>query len=344
MTWGGPDPTAIVEIVVAEGWAATGFARDMARSCEPMVLRGLCRDWPSTRAASRSWRDLADYLLGFDAGLTGQAFVGAPAIAGRYDYGDGPDGFNFDRESLTLRQALGRIDQAAGDANRASIYMGSLPADDYLPGFDLDHQLAFLPPVARPRVWLGNAGRVACHYDAYDNLACVVAGRRRFTLYPPDAIGDLYVGPIDHTLAGQPVGLAAGAERGDPRFPRFEEARKRARIVELAPGDGLYLPKLWWHQVEALEPANLLVNYWWDAFAAGPDAPYLTMMLAMIAIAERPLEERRAWRAFFDHYVFRDQGHPLAHLPAERHGLLGPLASGNYGRIRAIVMKMLRGG
>jgi hypothetical protein len=68
------------------------------------------------------------------------------------------------------------------------------------------------------------------------------------------------------------------------------------------------------------------------------------MMLAMIAIAERPLAERQAWRAFFDHYVFRSQGHPLAHLPPERHGLLGPLASGNYGRIRALVMKMLRGG
>jgi hypothetical protein len=87
----------------------------------------------------------------------------------------------------------------------------------------------------------------------------------------------------------------------------------------------------------------VLVNYWWDAFAAGPDAPYTAMLLAMIAISERPPPERKAWKALFSHYVFRDNGHPLAHLPPERHGILGPLKN-NYGRIRARVMQMLRGG
>jgi hypothetical protein len=87
----------------------------------------------------------------------------------------------------------------------------------------------------------------------------------------------------------------------------------------------------------------VLVNYWWDAFPAGPDAPYTSLLLSMIAIAERPLAERQAWRAFFDHYVFRSHGHPLAHLPAEQHGLLGSLKE-NYGKIRARVMHLLRGG
>jgi hypothetical protein len=338
-----PEPRG-VEIDATGGLDSATFRQGVALACRPVVLRKLGRDWPSTRAAGRSWRDLADYLLAFDVGHKGRAFIGAPAIAGRYDYGDGADGFNFDRETLTLRQTLDRIDQAAADPALASVYMGSLPTDDYLPGFDRDHHLAFLPPAARPRVWLGNASQVACHYDTYDNLACVVAGRRRFTLYPPDAIGDLYVGPIDHTMAGQPIGLAAGAQPGDPRFPRFAAARDRALVVALEPGDALYLPKLWWHQVEALDPRNLLVNYWWDGFAAGPDAPFATLMLAMIAIAERPPAERQAWRAFFDHYVFRPDGHPLAHLPPERHGILGPLAQGNYGRIRASVMRLLRGG
>lgn len=319
-----------------------GF-RALAEACQPVLLKGLCQDWPAVAAASRGWDELGAYLLAFDAGLKGEAFVGAPAIAGRYDYGDGPDGFNFTRQSLNLTETLARVGEAASDASLPSVYMGSLPADDYVPGFAADNLVDVLPALARPRLWLGNAGRVACHYDTFDNLACVVAGRRRFTLYPPDAVGDLYVGPIDHTLAGQPVSLAASAEPGDPRYPRFAAAAARAMVVELGPGDALYLPKLWWHQVDALEPANLLVNYWWDGFAAGPDSPYVTMMLAMIAIAERPEPERQAWRAFFDHYVFRTRGHPLAHLPPERHGLLGPLAQGAYGRIRAIAMRMLRG-
>jgi hypothetical protein len=134
-----------------------------------------------------------------------------------------------------------------------------------------------------------------------------------------------------------------GSEPGDPRYPRFEHARDRALTVELEPGDALYLPKLWWHQVEATEPVNMLVNYWWDAFSIGPDGPYITMMLAMIAIAERPPAERAAWRAFFDHYVFRPKGHPLAHLPEDKHGILGPLRPDNYGRIRSFVMRTLRG-
>ncbi len=320
------------------------FRTEVARACIPVVLRGACRDWPATRAGAGAIGALFDYLRRFDAGATGEAFIGAPDIAGRYHYGDRPGGFNFARETMGLAELLRRIEAGAGDPHAPSLYMGSIPTDALLPGFAEENRLAFLPPAVRPRVWIGTASEIACHYDTYDNVACVIAGQRRFTLYPPDAIGDLYVGPIDHTMAGQPVALAPGAGPGNPRYPRFDAAQPRSITVELDAGDALYLPKLWWHQVEARDRINLLVNYWWDAFAGGPDAPATAMMLAMIAIAERPPAERAAWHAFFDHYVFRPRGHPLAHLPEEQHGILGPLAKGNYGRIRAFVMRMLRGG
>jgi hypothetical protein len=145
-------------------------------------------------------------------------------------------------------------------------------------------------------------------------------------------------------MAGQPVSLAASSSvPDDARYPLFQQVRDQALVADLLPGDALYLPKLWWHQVESTAPFNGLVNYWWDAFSAGPDAPYTTLLMSMIAIAERPPEERDAWKALFDHYVFRVNGHPLAHLPAEHHGLLGPLKH-NYGRIRARVLHLLRGG
>jgi len=176
-----------------------------------------------------------------------------------------------------------------------------------------------------------------------DNLACVAAGTRRFTLFAPQLIDRLYVGPIDHTMAGQPVSLAASSGPDKERFPLFEEIKDQAVVAELEPGDALYLPKLWWHKVESTAPFNVLVNYWWDAFRSGPDAPYTSLLLSMITIAERPPAERKAWQAFFDHYVFRRHGHPLAHLPPEQHGLLGPLKE-NYSKIRARVMHFLRGG
>jgi hypothetical protein len=173
-------------------------------------------------------------------------------------------------------------------------------------------------------------------------VACVVAGQRRFTLFAPETIGRLYVGPLDYNMAGQPVSLAASAARDDERFPLFREVRQQALVAELRAGDAIYVPKLWWHQVEASSPFNVLVNYWWDAFAVR-DAPSVGLLLSMITIAERPLAERQAWKAFFDHYVFRSNGHPLAHLPQSQHGMLGPLEPDNYERIRARVLQMLRG-
>ena len=320
------DPAALLAELVEEG--------------APVVLRGLVADWPATRAAARSATAFRDYCAGFSGSGEIEAFVGDASIKGAYYYRDALDGFNFDRRRMTLQAAIDAIVAMLDAPASETLYAGSVPVADHLRGFAEDNVLP-LPARAGARIWLGHAANIACHYDTLGNIACVVAGRRRFTLYPPAAIADLYVGPIDNTMAGQPVSLAA-ATPDAARFPRFAAAQERALTADLAPGDALYLPKLWWHRVESTAPFNVLVNYWWDATAAGPDAPYATLLLAMIAIAERPLAERRAWRAFFDHYVFREEGHPLRHLPADRHGLLGPLRPTNYGRLRALVMHMLR--
>lgn len=317
------------------------FRELVMERCAPVVLRGAARHWPML--ARGDLQAVVDHLLRFEAGRTAEVFVGAPEMGARYHYDEALTGFNFTRETMSFREALAEIIDTAGARDRPTRYMGSLTAETYFPGIEETVRLPFVPSAVRPRFWIGHPSTVACHYDTMDNVACVVAGRRRFTLFPPDAIADLYIGPIDHTLAGQPVSLAVGSAPGDPRFPRFERARERALIVDLGPGDALYLPKLWWHQVEATGEVNVLVNYWWDGFATGPDQPYTAMMLALIAIAERPPAERAAWRAWFDHYVFRPEGHPLSFLPPEHHGVLGPQKE-NHGRIRALVMRMLRGG
>lgn len=331
-------PASLEEVEAAQLGGADGLRR-RAVACRPFVVRGLCAGWPAVQAGAAG---AIGYLARRDGGQEAEYFSADATLCGRYHYGNGPGGFNFTRTVMPVREALARVAANAAGAEETG-YLGSLPADRHFPGFADENGCDLLPATVRPRVWIGNAGTVACHYDMFDNLACVAVGRRRFTLYPPEAIGDLYVGPIDHTLSGQPISLAAGAAEGESLYPRFAAARDKAMTVELGPGDALYLPKLWWHQVEALEPVNLLVNYWWDGFSAGPDSPYAAMMLAMIAIAERPEPERAAWRAWFDHYVFRPDGHPLAHMPADKHGILGPLGEGNYARIRTLVMRMLRG-
>jgi len=327
------------------GWdlEATRF-QQIVQECRPTVIRGLVARWPVLEAARTSPRALKDYLSRFDNGQRLDVFFGDPAIAGKYYYNPGLKGFNFERRNMQLLEAVEAIVAAVEHTpGGRSVYMGSVPTPDCLPGFAAGNPMPLLSPRTAPRIWLGTASNVSSHYDALDNLACVIAGQRRFTLYSPELIGKLYVGPIDNTMAGQPVSLAASAPAGSAaQFPLFEEVRDQALRVELEPGDALYLPKLWWHQVESLAPFNGLVNYWWDAFSGGPDAPYTALLLSMITIAERPPAERRAWQAFFDHYVFRSKGHPLAHLPAEQHGLLGPLKD-NYAKLRARIMHLLRG-
>lgn len=318
------------------------FQREVVQGCQPVILRGLVRDWPVV-GVGESPRALIAYLATFDIGARIEAFFGDPSIAGKYYYADGLQGFNFERRTLGFLEALRAILDAVENPGRASVYAGSVPCKDCLPGFAAAHPLPLLPAEVAPRIWLGTASNVSSHYDTFDNLACVFAGRRRFTLYAPELIGRLYVGPIDNTMAGAPVSLAASSPADDARFPLFREVRDQAWVCELGAGDALYLPKLWWHQVESTAACNGLVNYWWDACAVGPDAPYTSLLLAMIMIAERPPGERRAWKAFFDHYVFRSDGHPLSHLPPAQHGLLGPLKPDNYSKIRARIMQMLRG-
>jgi hypothetical protein len=319
------------------------FLKEVAEPCLPVVMRGLVSGWPVVHAATRSAEDFRDYLARFDNGGMTEAFVGEPKIAGKYYYAEDLKGFNFERRRMRFADALTAIVATHGQSGTPTMYVGSMPTNDFLPGFADQNVLPVLAPHVAPRIWLGHRSNVSAHFDAYDNVACVVAGTRRFSLFPPEAIAALYVGPLDNTMAGQPVSLAASAPEDEKKYPLFNNVRDQALRAELEPGDAIYIPKLWWHQIESTASFNGLVNYWWDAFAGGPDAPYTALLLSMIAIAERPPRERQAWKAFFDHYVFRSHGHPLAHLPAEQHGMLGPLKPDNYAKIRAIVMHRLRG-
>ena len=72
-----------------------------------------------------------------------------------------------------------------------------------------------------PRIWLGNAITTPTHLDEWNNIGCVVAGRRRFTLFPPEQIANLYIGPLDFAPTGAPMSLVSLHEPDFERFPRF---------------------------------------------------------------------------------------------------------------------------
>jgi Cupin-like domain len=101
-----------------------------------------------------------------------------------------------------------------------------------------------------------------------------------------------------------------------------------AEIVELEPGDALFIPPLWWHHVESLDRFNVLVNYWWhDRYGDGAraDSAFDALVHGILSIRSLPPQTRAAWRSFFEEYVFGEEL-GLRHIPQERLGLLGELS------------------
>ncbi|WP_114953181.1 cupin-like domain-containing protein [Sphingosinicella terrae] len=315
--------------------------REAVGRYEPVVLRGLVRDWPAVGAAATA-AGAVDYLARFDRGRPAEAFVAPPQTGGRYFYADDMRGFNFERRSgpfgAIVRDIAGLPDR--DDVPR--VYVGSAPVAEVLPGFEAANPMPLLPPpLAQPRIWIGNRSEVSAHFDLSDNIACVVAGRRRFTLFPPDQVANLYVGPLDHTMAGQPASMAPVKAADPDRFPRFAEALASARTAELEPGDAIYIPTLWWHHVEALSPFNILVNYWWEDAPAHAGRAFEAMVHGILAMGDIPAERREAWRAMFDYYVFRRGGEPAGHLAPEHRGILGPPTPQLRERIRQFLLRSL---
>ncbi|MBV9528696.1 cupin-like domain-containing protein, partial [Sphingomonas sp.] len=203
-------------------------------------------------------------------------------------------------------------------------YMGSTATARILPLFSSENPLRIATDRGgEPRIWIGNSSRVAPHYDESDNIACVVSGRRRFILFPPEQVANLYVGPIDKTVAGQPTSMVDLEAVDFGRFPKFREALEHALVADLEPGDAIYIPALWWHAVQANGQLNVLVNYWWNEAPVDAGSPMHALGHALLTISHLPKEKRQAWRNLFDHYVFRANGDPAAHIPVSARGIIG---------------------
>jgi hypothetical protein len=301
---------------------AEGFLREVLPSYHPVVLRGQVSDWPAVEAGRRGPRAIAEYIAAFDRGHPADVMIGAPAIGGRFFYSDDMRGFNFQRKAVPMRELLYKLLELEGDSSAPALYAGAAAAPDFLPGWEAANPLTLPVQSALARIWIGNRTRVSTHYDVSHNVACVVAGRRRFILFPPQQIANLYVGPLEFTIAGQPVSMVDVDRPDFVRFPRFAEALRHALVADLEPGDAIFIPTLWWHNVAAVEPLNVLVNYWWQQAA---EVPFPALIHALMSVRDVPPGEREAWRVWFDYYVFGSQAGATAdHLPTHARGVLSP--------------------
>jgi len=310
-------------------------------STEPTVLRGLVARWPLVRAAIASFDSAEAYLRRFYRDATVTAMLGAPDIRGRFFYNQDFTGFNFAPVRARLDAVLAELRGHLRDEQPPAIYVGSTTIDTCLPGLRAENDIDLGNRDALASIWIGNRTRIAAHYDLPDNVACVAAGRRRFTLFPPEQVDNLYIGPLDLTPAGQPISLVDFHQPDLNRFPKFAEAMRHARVAELAPGDALFIPSMWWHHIEALSPFNVLVNYWWRQSPDYMDTPINALMHALMSVRDLPPEQRRAWQGLFNRYVFEAGEETAAHIPPHARGVLNPLDDAAVRALRAQLLKRM---
>jgi hypothetical protein len=309
---------------------------------QPAVLRGLAGHWPAVQAAMRSSEDLVDYVRRFGTSSPVRMIVGAPEIEGRFFYAEALTALNFGQGTSPLGPFLDRLLRDRDNPRPYALAVQSTPVPEMLPGFELENKTDLLGPSVVPRIWMGNAARVAPHYDLKENIGVVVGGRRRFTLFPPEQVSNLYVGPFELTPAGTPVSMVDLRKPDLERYPRFADAMAAAQVAELSPGDAIYIPFHWWHGVDSLEPINLFINYWWDPAPAHAGSPYDAMLHALITLRTLPADQRAAWREMFDTFVFCTHGDPTEHLPPEVRGFMDPSSPEQLQRMRASLMMSLR--
>jgi hypothetical protein len=317
------------------------FATLSARG-KPFVMRGQAAAWPLVEAGRSSAEAALAVLATFDEGQPADVMLAPPEVAGRFFYGPEVRGFNFVRQQASLSEVGRKLLELAPQAAPPAVYAGARETRHYLPGFDTAHPflLAAMQRDAQSRVWLCNRAEVATHFDLSDNVAVVALGRRRFTLFPPTATGDLYVGPFNNTLAGQPISMPDPLRPDFDAYPRFAQALETALSAELGPGDAVFIPALWWHHVAALDAVNVLVNYWYNDVAHG--GPFVAFIHALAAIRDLPAGQRAGWHAWFEHFIFGpDAADAAGHLPASAQGVNGPASAERTETIRQFVLRML---
>lgn len=299
------------------------FQHLISTAYEPLVVRQLASDWSLVRAARDSSDAAANYLEQFDGGGSLPLVVCPAETNGRLFYNENFDGFNFTREESTLSAGLERILKRSQDDPYS--FFQCLPVTTAAPGLEGELHNPLVPGNSKPHIWIGSRITVAPHFDEAKNVAIVAAGRRRFTLFPPEQVKNLYIGRLDFTPAGQPISLADPGKPDFERHPKFREAMASAYCAELEAGDAIYIPAPWWHHVESLENLNVLVNYWWDGALASSGLPFTALIHAIQAYRHLAAPERDAWKALLDHYAFEADGDPAEHLAPHNPGILAPM-------------------
>ncbi len=320
------------------------FEQEIVPAYQPVVMRGVVADWPMVKHSAAGMEPVMQYLMGFDHGAEVDAVLARPDALRSFGYAPGLDGFNFVRDKRNFATIFEQLWRYSHFDEPPCLAAQSALISEALPGLEAENPCHLLTGGIAPRIWIGNRVTVPAHFDDSQNVACVGAGRRRFTLLAPQCAPLLYLGPPEYAPTAAPMTVASLHAPDFERFPLLRQALEQALVAELGPGDAIYIPPLWFHQVESLDAFNILVNYWWRAEPAPgrvDDSHIAALRLAMLAFRHLPDAEREGWRALLDHYVFGARPETLSHLPLGKHGLLGEVGAALDAQMRKDIINRL---
>ena len=176
------------------------------------------------------------------------------------------------------------------------------PAQKGTPGpFQFAPFLKIMP--SNWRLWQGSGGTTAkLHFDQFENLLVLLSGRKTFDLFPPSEHRKLGAGTgmpqagLRYNHSARTCDLDRGTFRADKKlmfdFSPFDLQRDRAALAamrlrharcELGPGDILYLPTGWWHEVRTrperrVGSVSTAISYFFDPYyRLSPNASFFSV-------------------------------------------------------------------
>ena len=329
-------------IRVLENCQSNHLSEEILLSNEPLLLKNFVHDWPLVKEAKKSDSAVISYLRNFDAKKPLTAMTGDPSIKGRIFYNEDLSGFNFDYRRVSLEEIFQKLTECSKLQEPPMIYVGSTNIDNWLPGFRKENDITLGKHQPIASLWIGNRSRVAPHYDFPTNIACSVAGKRRFTFFSPEHLDNLYVGPIDFSPAGQPISLVDLLDPDYEKFPKYRNAESDAIVADLDVGDAVLIPSMWWHHVEARNDLNVLVNYWWRTTPNFMGSPLNVLQHAIMGLRDLPDEQRGIWKSLFDYYVFNQKEENISHIPENARGALNPMDENIADKIKNVLSDKFR--
>jgi hypothetical protein len=115
-------------------------------------------------------------------------------------------------------------------------------------------------------LWLGEAGlNTRPHYDTPDNFLAQIMGRKLVRLFSPDMSDKMYPHSIEDKFFADDTAVYISRIR-DTELINYDEFPKLKHVTcfegILHPGDLLFIPSGWWHEVKSLDK-SISVNFWW---------------------------------------------------------------------------------